>query len=167
MCTISFFVDSVCTSTTVPLVPRRSLLRFRRHQIIQSGCWDREHNVFTVTSEHRSLLKAHLPLDGRPSTTPQCSKLLYFRRRLDGPKVILTGQRQAIKQNLWLGDYDKSSIGHSTAGSEGTETVSNQASITQLVQLTVDLLTPAQLAARARRKHAQGRPRHTRARESR
>ena len=48
---------------------------------IQSGCWHREHNIFTVTSEYTSWLTAHLSLDGQPSTTSQCLKYIVFQKK--------------------------------------------------------------------------------------
>ena len=48
---------------------------------IQSECWHHEHHIFTVTSEHGSRLTAHLPLDGQPSTTSQCSKLVCLKKK--------------------------------------------------------------------------------------
>ena len=49
---------------------------------------------------------------------------------LDGPNLGLRPKKYVITQNICPGDCDKSSIGHCIAGSEGTETVINQASIT-------------------------------------
>ena len=45
---------------------------------------------------------------------------------------------------------------------QGMEAVINQAPTTQLARLTAGVLTPGQSAARARRKHARGRPRRNR-----
>ena len=95
-------------------------------------------------SEHGSDLTSHFSLNGRPSTTFQCSKLLYFRISLDGPKVGCVGQMYITNKKLQQGEICISSIGHSAASSEGTETDIYQVWTTQLTLRTTDVLTPSQ-----------------------
>ena len=58
----------------------------------QSGCWHRN-RIFSPSRANICRLTAHIPPDGQPSSTSQCSRLLYLRFRFYGPTSVLTGQR--------------------------------------------------------------------------